>query len=147
MDTLHYLKTLLSTICFLVHLLQRDIQNNTISVVIVHEHVCFYTLVSITVFLLLRGKKNPTRSVLYSEWSTPPTWWHCLLLLISSTTQMHRYALSSTDNHHLLRTNVFRCHLNKQMLAQILSSSSFLNSVKGNLQNNVAKFYLFTSLF
>lgn len=56
---LHYLKTVLSTTYFLIHLLKREIQNNKSSFVIAYEHICFYTLVSITAFLLPWGKNNP----------------------------------------------------------------------------------------
>lgn len=145
MDMLHYLKTVLSTTHFLVHLLKREIQNNKSSFVSVWAYMFLYSHLYYSISPSM-GKKITPCSVLYSEWST--TYTMALIFIIGIfSTQMHRYVPSSIDNHCLLGTHVFRCFLNKKKLVQILSSTSFLNSSKGNLQNAVAKFYPSTSLF
>lgn len=63
MDMLYYLKTVLLTIHFLIHL-KRDIQSNKSSFVIVYEHVCSHSCLYYNVSPL--GKKKPNTNLLCS---------------------------------------------------------------------------------
>lgn len=74
----------------LVHLLKRSIQNNKSSLVIVYQHVCFYSHVSITVFLFPQERKRkktnpkPNHTLFCTQSEVQSTWWHWFLLLGSS---------------------------------------------------------------